>query len=181
MRLSYSGMLMRTPHVLTSRDLSSDCDIVCLRHHPFLSYIVHLLTCVISRQHSAPFGLLLCRHGQWWRFGLSPACLLAQRLSGSLAHFGLSSARLLAQRLSGLSVALWLIGLLLARWLSGSSAAFWLVQRLFGLLGGSLVAKGVVARCKSARIPQFPFLLPLLHCTTYVVRTVLLFFGFADA
>ena len=47
------------------------------------------------------------------RFGLSPACLLARRLSGPLA-------------------ALWLIGLLLARRLSGSLPACLLAWRLSG-------------------------------------------------
>ena len=102
-----------------------------------------------------------------WRFSLLPACSLGCSLGGSLAclrHCGLLACCLL-----------------------GGSLAY---QRRFGLspahllacsLGGSLVAKGVVARCKSARIPQSPFLLLSLHCATYVVHVVLLFFGFADA
>ena len=51
-----------------AHDLSSVYDVVCLQHCPFLSYVVHLLTCVIGRQYSAPFGLLLRRRrGQRWR------------------------------------------------------------------------------------------------------------------
>ena len=65
--------------------------------------------------------------------------LLARQLVGSLGgsqtrqqRFGLSPAHLLAWRLSGVSAALWLIGLLLARRLSGSSPAHLLARRLSG-------------------------------------------------
>ena len=62
---------------------------------------------------------------------------LIHLLGGSRAcqrRFGSSPACLLARRLSGLSTALWLVGLLLARRLFGLSAALWLVWWLFDLL-----------------------------------------------
>ena len=110
---------------------------------------------------------------------------LLRSLSSSLAHwrrFGSLLASSLARWLSGLSAALRLVigsfACSAAPWLVGGASAR---CRLGCSLGGSLVAKEVVARCKSASIPQSPFLLLLLHCATYVVHVVLPFFGFADA
>ena len=92
-------------------------------------------------------------------------------LVGSLAHS--AALRLVGGVLACCQLVCLLGGSLACRRHCGSSACC--------SLNGSLVAKGVVACCKSACITQSPFLLLLLHCATYVVRVVLLFFGFADA